>query len=87
MGLKIEDLSKIEYEFPDIYAELFVSALNRFKQSLKIKNKVIAQIEIVSSDSDSFSEFSQAPQEGGIKRNSSKQSIGKPRKSKSNFNG
>jgi hypothetical protein len=33
MGLKVEDLSKIEMEFPEIYAELFVSALNRLKMS------------------------------------------------------
>jgi hypothetical protein len=31
MGLRYEDLTKIHSEFPEIYAELFVSAYNRYK--------------------------------------------------------
>jgi hypothetical protein len=37
MALKVEDLAKIETEFPDIYKELFMSAYNRYRLSLKIK--------------------------------------------------
>jgi CRP-like cAMP-binding protein len=45
MALKTEDLSKINSEFPDIYAELFVSAYNRFKMAIKLKKQVIDRIE------------------------------------------
>jgi len=45
MALKVEDLTKIEFEFPEIYEELFLNSFNRFKLSIKIKKQVIEQIE------------------------------------------
>jgi hypothetical protein len=41
MALKTEDLGKIEREFPEFYFELFESSVNRFKQTMKIKNHLI----------------------------------------------
>lgn len=41
MALKTEDLGKIYSEFPDIYAELFVSAYNRYKMTTRIKEQTI----------------------------------------------
>ena len=38
MGLKIEDLSKVESEFPELYYELFGGVMHRFKLAMKIKN-------------------------------------------------
>lgn len=47
MALKTDDLAKIHREFPDIYAELFVSALNRYKAARKLKKEVIEKIEFL----------------------------------------
>lgn len=44
MALKVEDLSKINSEFPDIYEELFFSAFRRQKIALTVKNQVISNI-------------------------------------------
>jgi hypothetical protein len=45
MGLKIEDLGKVEREFPEFYIDIFHSSLTRLKHTLKIKNQVIKKIE------------------------------------------
>lgn len=45
MALKTEDLGKVYSEFPDIYAELFLSAYNRYKMTKKIKDQTIQKIQ------------------------------------------
>ena len=45
MALKIEDLSKINSEFPHIYAELFLSAYNRYKKAIRLKKMTIEKVE------------------------------------------
>jgi hypothetical protein len=45
MSLKMEDLAKVYSEFPDIYAELFLSAYNRYRLSKKIKDQTISKIQ------------------------------------------
>jgi len=44
MALKVEDLSKIHSEFPDIYNELFEGAIKRSNIALSIKKEVIDNI-------------------------------------------
>lgn len=41
LALKIQDLEKIKFEFPDIFTEFFMNAFNRLKKAVKQKNKVI----------------------------------------------
>jgi hypothetical protein len=38
MALKVEDLSKIHVEFPEIYEELFIGAIRRRKIAQLIKD-------------------------------------------------
>jgi hypothetical protein len=45
MSLKVEDLGKVYSEFPDIYAELFLSAYNRYRMAKKIKEQTIEKIQ------------------------------------------
>jgi hypothetical protein len=45
MCLKIEDLDKIQKEFSEYYSDLFAMAFPRYKEAMKIKHKIITDIE------------------------------------------
>ena len=57
MALKTEDLGKVYSEFPDIYAELFLSAYNRYKMTKKIKDQTIQKIQELYQNESSASEY------------------------------
>lgn len=44
MALKIDDLDKIWYEFPDVYDEIFENAAKRTNLALKAKKDTVAKI-------------------------------------------
>lgn len=71
MALKVEDITKIYSEFPEIYAELFLSAYNRYKMTVRIKNQTIKRIEKIykenQSDSDCFEDQKKRSFFGGKK--------------------